>query len=119
MAINYQRLADTAKRLITDNAQGTIDIGRSVSTPGAQPWDAPTITTTYTTVKGVVSGVAAKFVDGETVMATDLQVIAYIADYAPLPGDIMRIDGKAVAIISQEKIPGAGIIAAWRFIVRA
>jgi hypothetical protein len=119
MAINYQRLAETAKRLLTDNAQGTVEIGRSVSTPGAQPWDAPTIATTYTIIKAVVRGVSSQFVDGATVLATDLQVVAYIADYVPLPGDIMRIDGAPVTIIRQDKIPGAGIIAAWRFIVRA
>ena len=119
MAINYQKLADTAKRLLTDNAQGDVEIGRSVSTPGAQAWDAPTIVTTYTTIKAVVRGVSSQFVDGATVLATDLLVVAYIADYITSPGDIMEIDGALVAIIRQDNIPGAGIIAAWRFIVRA
>jgi len=119
MAINYQRMASTAKRLLTDNAQGTVKIGRTVLTPGANTWDSPTASITWITIKAVVSGVSARFVDGATVLASDLQVVAYIGDYTPIPGDIMMIDNLNVTVINQQKIPAAGIIAAWRFIVRA
>ena len=119
MPINYQRMAATAKRLITDNKQGTVEIGRASVTSGANAWDAPTSTISYTTIAAVVRGVSDQFVDGSEVMSTDLQVIATIDDYQPLPGDIIRIDGKPTAIINQQQIPAAGIIAAWRFIVRA
>jgi hypothetical protein len=119
MAINYQRMAATAKRLLTDNAQGSVSIGRAVTTAGANSWDAPTTSVSWAGVKAVVRGVSAQFVDGVTVLATDLQVVAYIGDYTPLPGDLMMIDGLHVTVINQQKIPDAGIIAAWRFIVRA
>ena len=119
MAINYQRMAATAKRLLTDNAQGSVSIGRAVTTPGIEAWDAPTASISWQDIKAVVRGVSAQFVDGVTVLSTDLQVTAYIADYQPLPGDLMMIDGLNVTVINQQKIPAAGIIAAWRFIVRA
>jgi hypothetical protein len=119
MAINYQRMAATAKRLLTDNEQGSVSIGRTVITPGVDPWDGPTASIVWTDIKAVVRGVSAQFVDGITVLATDLQVVAYIGDYTPLPGDIMMIDNLNITVINQQKIPAAGIIAAWRFIVRA
>ena len=119
MAINYQRMAATAKRLITDNKQGVIEIGRTVVTPGANSWDAPTTATTYEQISAVAKGVSKRFVDGVTVLATDLELVATIDDYSPLPGDIVIVDGKRVTVISQSQIPAAGIICAWRFIVRA
>lgn len=119
MAINYQRMANTAKRLLTDNNQGKIEIGRAVNTAGGNSWDAPSVSVTYETVRGIVRGVSQQYVDGITVLSTDLMIMATIDDYAPLPGDLMRIDGRVVTVVKQEQIPGAGIIAAWRFIVRA
>lgn len=119
MAINYQRMASTAKRLITDNKQGLIEIGRTIVTPGANSWDAPVTATTYARIASIAKGVSKRFVDGVTVLATDLELVATIDDYAPLPGDVIRIDGKRVAVISQSQIPAAGIICAWRFIVRS
>jgi len=119
MAINYARMASTAARLITQNKQGLIEIGRSVNTPGANSWDAPSVVTTYTPIASIAKGVSKRFVDGVTVLATDLELVATIDDYSPLPGDIIRIDGKRVTVISQSQIPAAGIICAWRFIVRS
>lgn len=119
MAINYARMAQTAKRLITDNKQGIIEIGRSVNTPGANSWDAPTISTAYERIASIAKGVSRRFVDGVTVLATDLELVVTIDDYSPLPGDIIRVDGKRVTVISQSQIPAAGIICAWRFIVRS
>jgi len=115
----YERMQATAAGLLKKYGQGTVEIGRSVSVPGVQDWDAPAITTTYTQIDAIVKGVSKQYVDGETVLATDLMVIAYIGGYDPLPGDLMQIDGVAVSIIKQMPIPAAGIIAAWRFIVRA
>ena len=115
----YSDMAGMAKDMLTEYNQGTIDIGRTVVTAGANSWDAPSSVTTYLTVMGIVRGVSRQFVDGVTIMATDLQVIAYIADYEPLPGDLMEIDGNPVAVLRQDKIPGAGTTACWRFIVRA
>lgn len=119
MAINYQRMASTAKRLITDNKQGIVEITRAVVTQGANSWDTPTTVTTFTAIAAVVKGVSRGFVDGVSVLATDLEVVATIGGYEPLPGDLMRIDGKRVAIIRQLPIPAAGITCAWRFIVRS
>ena len=112
-------MAATGKRIITQNKQGVIEIGRTVVTSGANSWDAPTTTTTYDMIAAVAKGVSKQFVDGATVLATDLELVATIDDYSPLPGDIVRIDGKRVAVISQSQIPAAGIICAWRFIVRS
>jgi hypothetical protein len=115
----YDDMALMAKELLAELNQGTVEIGRAVVTTGVNSWDAPSVSVDYVEINSVVRGVSRKFVDGVTVMDTDLQVISSIEDYEPLPGDLMRIDGKPVVLIKQEKIPGAGIVAAWRFIVRA
>jgi len=115
----YGDLKATADRLLVQYKQGTVEIGRTVSTPGAQAWGAPTLTTTYTEINAVVRGVSSKFVDGVMVLATDLQMVASIGDYDPQPGDKIRIDGANVTMIRMDKIPAAGTTVAWRFIVRA
>ena len=119
MSAFYARAAATGKRLLTNYAQGSVSIGRTVIAPGIEAWDAPTASVAWTDIKAIVSGVLSQFVDGVTVLSTDLQVTAYIADYQPLPGDLIKLDGLNVTVINQQKIPAAGIIAAWRFIVRA
>jgi hypothetical protein len=115
----YERMQSTASGLLKKYGQGVVEIGRSVPVPGVQDWDAPAITTSYTTINAIVKGVSREYVDGSTVLSTDLMVIADLAGYDPLPGDLMQIDGVSVAVIKQIPIPAAGIIAAWRFIVRA
>ena len=117
--MDYARLKSRADRMIGNAAQGTIEIGRAVNTAGANSWDAPSVDVTYETVRGIVRGVSQQYVDGVTVLMTDLMVVATIDDYEPLPGDLMRVDGRVVTVVKQKQIPGAGIIAAWRFIVRA
>lgn len=115
----YGDLKATADGLLARFKQGTVEIGRTVSTPGAQPWDAPTLTTDYSEINAVVRGVSSGMVGGVEVLATDLQLTASIGDYEPRPGDKIRIDGANVTMIRMDKIPAAGITVAWRFIVRA
>lgn len=114
----YTRMQKTAYRLLGEYKQGTIEIGRPVRTEGATPLDPPTTSVTWEEVNAVVRGVSAELVDGTDVLATDLVVTAFVENYDPLPTDLMRIDGSVVSIQRQEKIPAAGAVVAWRFIVR-
>lgn len=50
-----------------------------------------------------------EFIDGTTVLATDLVVTAAVFDTEPAPGDVLAIDGVAVTIIKQMRIPAAGV----------
>lgn len=70
-------------------------------------------------------GVDAKLVGteaapGVAIRATDIMVIA-----ASFPGgwdattDRLSVSGRAATVVSVERIPAAGIVSAWQFIVRA
>jgi hypothetical protein len=115
----YDRLQGTASRLLTKYKQGTVEIGRPSNTPGANPWDAPTLTTVWTELNAIARGVSQSLVDGVQVVASDLQVIASLTDYTPIASDLMRIDGKRVTIVRIDQIPAAGDPVATRLIVRS
>ena len=114
----YTNLKATSDRLLAKFAQGAVTIGTSVTTPGANVWDAPTTEYVYEPINAAVRGVSQKYVDGVNIVSTDLQVIASIGDYTPDAGDLMQIDGHNVVILRQDKIPAAGVTVAWRFLVR-
>jgi len=71
----YDRLRVTAGNLLSKYGQGVVEIGSTVSAPGANPWDAPTVTTQWEAIDAVVRGVSAQYVDGVTIVSTDKQVL--------------------------------------------
>lgn len=115
--MDYARLKSSADRMIGNAAQGTIEIGATVSVDGVTPLDAPTVTTTWTEYNGVARGVSLKYVDGETILSTDLQLIIE-ADTTASVGGFVRIDGNIRNIIRIDNIPAAGTVVAKRVFVR-
>jgi len=117
---NYARMQKTADRLLDRFAQGTVTLTRpGGSTPGSNPWDPPVVTEPVIyTLEAVVKGVSEEFVDGTTILATDLEVTAAVFGTEPDPADTMEIDGKAVTIVRTMKLPAAGTTVAWKFLVR-
>jgi hypothetical protein len=119
-SFDYSRIQSTASRLLARFAQGTVTLTRT--TPGtpdpSTPWipAAPTVAT-YT-LDATVAAVGDKFVDGTTILATDRMVTAAAFGTEPGPGDTLSIDGKVVTIVKQMRVPAAGTLVAWRFIVR-
>lgn len=115
--MDYARLKSSADRMIVNAKQGTIEIGASVSVAGATPLAPPTVTTTWASYDGVARGVSAKYVDGQTILATDLMVILE-ADATPAVGKLMRIDGVIRNIVRVDNIPAAGLTVAKRVFIR-
>ena len=115
--MDYARIKATADRLIGGAAQGTLEHGITVTTPGATPIDAPTRTTQWETYNGVARGASLKYVDGSTILATDLQLLLE-ADTPVLVGNRIRIDGIVRNVVRVDNIPAAGIVAAKRVFVR-
>jgi len=115
----YDRMRATATKLLTTYKQGTVEIGRPVVTPGANPWDAPTTATDWTALNAVARGVSQALVDGTQVLASDLMILVAVSDYAYQVSDLIRLDGKQVAIVRVDQIPAAGDPVVIRFIVRA
>ena len=101
----YTNLTTTTARLLGKYKTGTVEIGTTSTVAGANPWDMPTITTTWEEVDAVVTGVPAYMVDGSTIVASDRVVIMQgDADV----GDLMRIDGAQVLAVSKMPKLAAG-----------
>jgi len=115
--MDYARLKTTADRLLGNASQGTVEIGAVTATAGATAIDPPTVATEWTSYNTVVRGVSSKYVDGQTILATDLMCIIQ-ADSAPSVGGLMRVDGIVRNIVRIDNIPGAGIVVAKRVFIR-
>ncbi len=98
------------ERLLARYVQGTVEVGRVETVPGPTEFDPPTTTTVYETVNGIVKGVSPEFADGSAILVSDLQVqIGKPAGAAPVPGDLVRLDGSEVhSIMAVEPIPAVG-----------
>ena len=127
MADFYEEMADMTRELLAPTSegglgQGTIVLSRQSSTPGANPWDPPTVTAKTETLKGAVRGVSKELigveVGGAVIVASDRQAICAPIEMGYTAGDTLIIDGVPVHILAVQNIPAAGVTSAVRFIVR-
>lgn len=145
----YDEMADMARDLLLPDAQGGLGQGqitivrteqtpKPVDWPSWEPWNGTETVKIYL-LRGAVSGVAPKLVDGTTILATDQMLICAdwqqlvstkvgddpaVASETLVPfdlkvGEIVQIDGKPVTTMQRIAIPGAGIVAAHKIIIRA
>lgn len=116
----YDEMADMATELLTEFAQGQVSITRV--TPGAPDPDAPWVpvepTTQTATLAAVVNGVSKQFIDGESVLASDLEVLFAVPAFAPELADVVTIDGRPVMPVRLIQVPAAGTPVAYKLIVR-
>lgn len=115
--MDYARLKLTADKLLDGASQGTVEVGTTTATPGATATDPPTVTTTWEAFDAVVRGVSSKYVDGQTILATD-QMCIIEADANVSVGKLLRVDGVARNTIRVDNIPGAGVVVAKRVFLR-
>lgn len=111
----YNSLTATTTRLLAKFKQGTVEIGTTTTTDGAEEWLAPTQETTWEEIDATVSGVSKEYVDGEKIIASDRQILT---QETISPGQLVRIDGSVVAVLRVINIPAAGEPVAVRYIVR-
>lgn len=115
---DYGKMQGTASRLLKRFNQGVIryiEAGPATGpvydpTPGAD---------VASTLDATANGVAAEYVDGKTVLATDLMVTAAVFDRTPTMNGRIEIDGKEVQIVKIMPKPAAGLTVAWSLICRA
>lgn len=117
---DYGRMQNTASRLLERFKQGTVTLTKpGTATPGPNAWDPPVVTDPVVhTLDATVKGVSAEFVDGTTILATDMEVTAAVFGAEPAPPDEVAIDGQVVTVIKTMRIPAAGTPVAWKLIVR-
>jgi hypothetical protein len=111
----YDRLRTTTTRLMSTYGQGVVEVGTTTTVDGAEEWLPPTGTTTWEEIDAVVSGVSKEYVDQVNIVASDRQILTQ-AEISP--GQLIRIDGAVVMVLSVVPIPAAGTPVAVRYIVR-
>lgn len=119
--ISYGRMKRTADRLLGRAAQGAVTLTRmTAGTPDpAAPWDPVAGTTETVPLLAAVRGAGREWVDGETILATDLQAIIAVPAIMPAPGDVVTRDGDPLTVIRVQRIPEAGTAVAVRIFMRA
>jgi hypothetical protein len=117
----YDEMADVASEVLSEFKQGTVILVRT--TPGEPDPDTPWIPVDDQVdeypLSAIAKGVSQKYVDGTTILATDMEIVAAVAEVSPMmETDQIKVDGKAVTISRKMQIPAAGNPVAYRFIVR-
>lgn len=127
MADFYAQMAAMTRDLLSPTSQnglgqGKIELSRTETVPGDNPWDEPTTTQTTIEIKGAVRGVDTRLVGvevgGTVLLASDRMAITEVPSMEYKAGDTLSVDGKPVHVIAVEKIPAAGITSAVRFFLR-
>lgn len=127
---DYVRMQGTATRLLGKYAQGVVTLSRTTTAePDPEtPWEPGEETTVVYMLAATVKGVSQRYVDGSTVLATDLEVTAAVTatdengDEVSIDPDMttdaLSVDGQAVEIVRDLSVPAAGTKVALRWIVR-
>jgi hypothetical protein len=115
---DYARMQSTATRLLDRFNQGVIVLTKTVTAPGPNAWTPGEATTTEYPLKATAKGVSKQFIDGTTILATDIEITAAAFGADPTPADAVTLDGKSVTVLRVWRIPAAGTLVAWKFIVR-
>lgn len=113
----YRELQGVTRDVLKEFTQGTITYMHS--TPGAGPADDPgPATLTPYPYDGVARGVKFKFIDGTTIIASDLQTTMPAIDVEPdIKGHVIA-DSIRYKIIRVDRIPSIGDVVAYRLFIR-
>lgn len=113
-----RRIGGRFQAMLAERHQGTVTLTRTTTgTPDpSTPWIPGAPSTAVYTLAARVDGVAADLVDGATILATDLIVIASpkatlagaTVDLVPAISDTLAIDGAVKAIKRIDAVPAAG-----------
>ena len=117
MAEFYQEMQDVATGLLAEFKQGVVELVKV--TKGAGPGYNPgTPTEVKHIINSTASGVDKKYINGTSIIQTDLQVIAPVSDIIPEMQDKIDLDGKRCEIVAIMPIPPIGVTVVNIIIVR-
>lgn len=118
---DYLRIKGISQRLHSRFQQGSVVLVRR--TPGvidpAKPFEPVQPQERREALSAVTDGVSSRLVDGETILATDLEVQCYPPAMGVEAGDALEMDGKEVVIIRSLPYPPEGETVYHTFIVRS
>lgn len=115
---DYDAMQVRAGALLDRFNQGSSSEQVITSTPAANEWDLPSETVAETVLDAVARGVSEKYVDGENIISTDLQMTIAAVDFTATAGMNIKIDGKAVTVLRVDAVPAMGTVVVWRVFVR-
>lgn len=118
MSAFYGKMQGVATRLLTRFNQGVLTLAKATTAPSDDPWTPGAPTTITYTLQATAKGVSKEFIDGTTIVATDIEITAAAFGAEPDPADVLAIDGKAVTLLRVIRVPAAGTLVAWKFVVR-
>lgn len=116
----YEDMAGIASEVLAEFKQGSITLTKTV--PGepdpSTPWiPGEPVEVTYS-IDATAKAVSEEFINGTTIVATDIEIVSAVFGADPDPADQMEIEGRPMTTIKVMRIPAAGTVVAWRFIVR-
>ena len=117
MKIDYTEEQRAFAEQIAEVEQGDIKYitaGVKTGDEWSPTFGAPTV---YPLV-ATASGVSKKFVNGTTILATDLQIMSAVFDVEPLMSGTITLNGRTLQTVDIKQIPAAGTPVAWRIICR-
>ena len=117
MIIDYTVEQQEFARQIAEVAQGVIQYIEAGATTG-DAWNPVEGTPTTHTLIATASWIDKKFVNGTTILATDMQIMAAVFDVSPKMSGEITLNGKTLQLIDIKQIPAAGTPVAWRIICR-
>lgn len=115
----YSEMQEMVDETMADFEQGVVTLTRSTPADGPNAWTPGPPTETVYQLSAAVKGVSAKYIDGVTVVAKDLQISCAVPEVEPQMTDVYQIDGKAHVPKRILRIPAAGTAAAFVIIVEA
>ena len=114
----YTRLQETASKLLSEYAQGTITHIRDGEATGPSYDPTPGVPVS-TPVEASVRGASSKYIQDGFISAQDLELICSVFGFDPLQSDRFSIDGRQLQVIMVEPIPAAGTTVAWRVFLKS
>lgn len=117
----YLEMAEVSSELLEEFDQGVLRLARYTrsAADSSRPWDFTIAGPFYTDLNGVVKRVSQRFVDGTSVVNTDVEcTFAPITGDEPSMTDKIEVRGVLHNPVRVIRIPESGPVVAWKIIAR-
>jgi len=108
----YYDMQVAAAEMLLDFATGVVVLVREASSPSSDPspYAPDPVTKTELPVNAVVLGYSSDKIDGQQIQVGDVRIICDATDIVdkPLKGQLVKVDDRAMALVSVKPIPAAG-----------
>lgn len=110
----YDEMRGVATELLGEFKQGVVELKRTVSTPGQNPWDPPTETPQTWPLAATVKRLHQRYENGVLIVETGDMVTFVVHEVEPVLTDRIVIDGVERVITNLTPVPGSGRAVMWK-----